>query len=152
MKKKGPVCIVASAGGHLVEALKATAWLQNYEKFFVTFRIPHVQEMLDGGECFFISFPRFDPAKYAFNLFQSLRIYIRKKPGVIITTGGGMAVPLCLVGRLFGSRIIFIESGARVDLPSRASRILYWIAHLCLVQWRPLLAHCPRAVYGGPLL
>jgi len=152
MRKKGPICIVASAGGHLVEALKATARLQDYEKFYVTFRIPYVQDMLLGQECHFISFPRFNPARYFLNLVQSLGIYGRKRPAVIITTGGGMAVPLCLVGRMFGSRIVFIESGARVDLPSRASKVLGRIAHLCLVQWRPLLAHYPRSVYGGPLL
>jgi beta-1,4-N-acetylglucosaminyltransferase len=152
MRRRRPLCIIASAGGHLVEALKATAWLQDYEKFYVTFRIPYVQETLNGQECFFISFPSFNPAKYILNLTQSLWIYIRKRPAIIITTGGGMAVPLCTVGRIFGSQIVFIESGARVDLPSRASKILCRVAHLCLVQWRPLLAHYPGAVYGGPLL
>lgn len=152
MKKARAICIVASAGGHLVEAVKATALLDGYEQFYVTFRIPFIRETIGDREVHFFAFPRFNPLVYIANLVQSLRIYLRKRPGIILTTGGGSAVPLCLIGRFFGSRIIFIESGARVDFPSRASRVLYRIAHLRLVQWPGLLTRFPKAVHGGPLL
>ena len=152
MRGKKSIAIVASAGGHLVEAIKATSSLRGYPRFYVTFQVPHIQEYLAGEECFFVNFPRFSFRGYAQNFVQSTRVYLRKKPAVIITTGGGVAVPFCLVGWMFGSKIIFVESGSRVVYPSRASKVLYRIAHLSIVQWRSLLVFFPKAVYGGPLL
>jgi UDP-N-acetylglucosamine:LPS N-acetylglucosamine transferase len=149
--RQRPICIVASAGGHLSEALKATALLKAYPRFYVTFYLPHIKDSLRGEECHYVIFPRLNPGKYVLNLFQSLRIYLKKKPQVIITTGGGMAVPFCVVGKLFGAKLVFIESGARVVRPSRASRVLYPLSDLCLVQWEPLLAYFPKAVLGGYL-
>jgi len=150
--KRRQIGIVASAGGHLGEALKATALLQKYTRFYVTFRIPCLRESLAPQRVYFIAFPRMNLWGYLINAAQSLAIYLREKPLIIITTGGGTAVPFCLIGKIFGSRIVFVESGSRVIRPSRASRILYPIAHLTIVQWESLLADFPKAVWGGPLL
>jgi beta-1,4-N-acetylglucosaminyltransferase len=144
--------IVASAGGHLAEALKATGSLREYPLFYVTFSLPHLEWTLSGKERYFIHFPRISLLGYLVNFVQSCHIYFKEKPGIIITTGGGTAVPFCLIGKLFGSKIVFIESGSRVTRPSRASKILYPIADLAIVQWKPLLSLFPKAVYGGPLL
>ena len=144
--------IIASAGGHLSEALKATSSLRAYPRFYVTFHVPHLPPALGAERTYFVEFPRIDPWRYLVNAAQSLAIYLRERPLVIITTGGGTAVPFCLIGRLFGSKIVFVESGSRVVRPSRASRLLYPISHLTLVQWPALLSRFPRAVYVGALL
>jgi len=146
------ICIIASAGGHLTEAIKATSLIKDYPRFYVTFYLPHIPDSLLGEECYFVEDPHISPWKYLFNFFQSFKIYLKKRPKIIITTGAGIAVPMCTIGKLFGSKIVFIESGARVTQPSRSGKVLYYITDLFIVQWESLLKFYPNAVCGGPLL
>ena len=38
-------------------------------------------------------------------------------PAVIVTTGAGVAVPFAWIGRLFGARVVYVESLTRIDAP-----------------------------------
>jgi UDP-N-acetylglucosamine transferase subunit ALG13 len=72
-------------------------------------------------------------------------------PDIIMTTGAGVALPMCYIAKLFRKRIIFIESFCRVKKPSLFGRLIYPIANLTIVQWAPLLEYCKEAKYGGPI-
>lgn len=146
------ICIIASAGGHLTEAIKATFLIKEYPKFYVTFHMEHISASLSKEEYYLVEDPHISLKKYFINLYQVFKIYFRKRPKVIVTTGAGIAVPMCLIGKAFGSKVVFIESGARVMYPSRTAKVLYRIADLSIVQWKPLLEYLPKAIYGGPLL
>lgn len=145
------VCVVCSAGGHLSEALVATSKIKS-PIYFITFEEPHVKERLKGKEVFFVVDPHVSLLLYLKNAWQSLRIFLRKRPKVVISTGAGIALATCFLAKLMGSKLIFIESGARVTEPSRTGRLVYSFADLFVVQWKPLLKHFPKATYGGPLL
>ena len=47
-------------------------------------------------------------------LFESRKIWKQYRPKVIISTGSNIAVPLFLIGKLHGSKIIFIETRAEI--------------------------------------
>jgi beta-1,4-N-acetylglucosaminyltransferase len=145
------VCVACSAGGHLAEALAAIAEIKA-ECYFVTFDEPHVRSRLIGKEVYYVVDPHVSPLLYLKNAWQSLRILLRKRPKVIVSTGAGIALATCLLGKLGGCKLIFIENGARVTTPSRTGRLVYPLADLFIVQWKPMLQHYPRAIYGGPLL
>jgi beta-1,4-N-acetylglucosaminyltransferase len=149
-KKEDVLCVVCSAGGHLTEAKLATASVQ-CRKYFVTYELPHIEETLRSEEVYFISNPHTHLHKYPKNFLQSLWLYLRKNPKFILTTGSGVGIATCLIGKIFGSKIIYVETGARTDSPSRTGRVLYRIADLFIVQWRPLLKRFPKALYGGLL-
>jgi len=83
---------------------------------------------------------------------QQLGVLLRARPRVIITSGANIAVPVSLLGRLCGVKIVFIETGSRVRTLSATGKLMYRIAHLFLVQWEPLLRDYPRAIYAGRLL
>ena len=69
-----------------------------------------------------------------------------------ISTGADVAVPICLLGRLLGARLIFIETAGELA-PTLAGRLVYPFADLFIVQWPEKLAAFPRAVLPpGPLL
>lgn len=148
--KKKVLCVVCSAGGHLTEALIAIAEL-HFPIYFVTYRSPHLTNGLKGRECYFIMNPHKYIYKYPINFFQSLVLYIKKKPKYILSTGAGVAIATCLIGKLMGSKIIYIETGARIYTPSLTGRLIYPWADLFIVQWRPLLKFFPKAKYGGLL-
>lgn len=149
--RKQTVCIISSAGGHLTEALIATRDLK-VPMYFVTFDQPHVHSLLKGEEVYFIQDPHQKLHLHLKNMFQSLILFLRKRPKIVITTGAGIAVTLCLLVKLTGGKLIFIETGARVTSPSLTGRILYRFSDLFIIQWVPLKKYYPRAVYGGVML
>lgn len=151
LTKNKLLCVVCSAGGHLTEALLAIEGV-DFPNFFITYELPHLSRTLATREHYFITNPHKNPFKYIVNGIESLMIYLRKRPRFILSTGSGMAIATCLIGRLFGSKIIYIETGARVSSPSLTGRLMYRFSHLFIVQWKPLLKHFPSAEYGGPLI
>ena len=84
--------------------------------------------------------------------FQACGILLRVRPAAVLHAGPAIGVPVSLVGKLLGARIIFIESGSRVSNLSLTGRIMYRWADLFFVQWPQLQAKWPRAIYAGRLL
>ena len=107
-KKRDILCIVCSAGGHLTEALLAVEGV-DYPAFLVTYRLPHMERVLPLKEYYFITNPHKSPWKYVVNFCQSWRIYLQKRPRFILSTGSGMAIATCLIGKLGGSKIIYLR-------------------------------------------
>jgi UDP-N-acetylglucosamine transferase subunit ALG13 len=58
---------------------------------------------------------------------------------------------MCYIAKLYRKKIIFIESFCRVEKPSLFGRLIYPIANLTIVQWKPLLDYYKEAKYGGPI-
>jgi UDP-N-acetylglucosamine:LPS N-acetylglucosamine transferase len=77
------------------------------------------------------------------------KIIKKEKPDVVITTGALIAFPICLIAKLRGAKIIYIESFARVKDRSLTGRLVYPFADLFLVQWETLLECYPKAKYVG---
>lgn len=150
-KEQKVLCIVCSAGGHLTEALLAVGKL-DYPKYLVTYKLPHITGNLTIDEVYFITNPHKSMHVFLINFFQSLKLYMRKRPKFILSTGSGMAIATCIIGKFFGSKIIFVETGARVREPSLTGRFMYRFSDLFIVQWEPLLRHFPKATFGGLLM
>lgn len=85
------------------------------------------------------------------NLWSSCRILWKTKPDLIITTGVLATVPLCLLGKLLGKKLIFIESFAKVETGTLTGRILYPISDAFFVQWESMRKVYPKAIWKGGL-
>jgi UDP-N-acetylglucosamine:LPS N-acetylglucosamine transferase len=83
---------------------------------------------------------------------QALGILLRVRPKAILSTGPAIAVPVALIGKLLGARIIFVETGSRITTVSLTGRIMYRFADLYFVQWPQLQEKLPRALYAGRLI
>ena len=86
--------------------------------------------------------------------FIALRILLKERPKVVISTGGGeIAIPFCYIGKLLGAKVIFIETLARVTTRSAAGKLIYPLADLFLVQWETLLKrYGKKAQYWGSVI
>ncbi len=82
---------------------------------------------------------------------QALWALVRLRPQAILSTGPGVAVPACMLSRLLGVKVVYIETGSRIFALSASGRILYRFADLFFVQWPELLPLCPKAIYAGRL-
>jgi len=76
---------------------------------------------------------------------------LRTRPDAVVSTGPGVAVPVCAVAKLLGARIIYVESFSRVRRLSLTGRLLRQLADLFFIQWEELQPLIPRAVYAGRL-
>jgi UDP-N-acetylglucosamine:LPS N-acetylglucosamine transferase len=81
-----------------------------------------------------------------------LKILLKVRPQAILTSGANIAIPICIFGRLSGTKVIYIETGSRVYHLSSTGKVMYWIANLFFVQWEPLQEKYPKAIYAGRLL
>lgn len=76
--------------------------------------------------------------------FQIFRILRKIRPDIIITTGSAPALMTLLVGRLFRTKNIWIDSIANVNELSTSGKQARYFADLYLTQWQNL------AKRGGP--
>lgn len=82
---------------------------------------------------------------------QCIKIVLRHKPSVIISTGSYIAVPLFYFGKLYGAKLIFIESNAMVYSKTTTGKLVGWISDKIIVQWPEMLKVYPKAEYWGVL-
>ena len=78
-----------------------------------------------------------------------LNLYLKYHPDYIVTTGAHIAGPMCCIGKIFGSKIIFIETFANKNKKTATGRIVYLFADLFIVQWEEMLKLYPKAILGG---
>ena len=89
------------------------------------------------------------PFKLLANCFISVYYFIKIRPKYIVTTGTHTAGPICYLGKIFGSKIIYIETMANINRKTQTGRLIYPIADLFIVQWESMLKIYPKAIYGG---
>ena len=94
---------------------------------------------------------RYNPASWIIGSILSAYLAAKEKPDIVITTGAGIVVFFCVFAKLLGSKLVFIESMAKVKHPTLTAKMLYPFADLFIVQWPDLLKYFPRAKYLGRL-
>lgn len=148
------ICIACSAGGHLIESFKILSIIKKYDFFYFTFFVEHLKKTFKNYRVYFTINPKRNPIKFLRVIFDSIKVLMKEKPNVIISTGAGVTVPICLLGKLFlKAKIIYVECSAQVYKPSYTGRILYWFADLFFVQWLYLTKfYGKKAIYGGLLI
>ena len=157
MKKK--VMFISSTGGHLEELTQLKKMFSKYDYHIVTEKTksnlslknkyPNKVSCLTYGTYTTLGKKITYPFKLLLNCFKSLFIYIKFRPKYIVSTGAHTAGPMCLLGKIFGSKIIFIETFANSKTKSKTGTLVYKFADLFIVQWEEMLELYPNAVYGG---
>ena len=87
--------------------------------------------------------------KLIINTFKSFAIFVRKRPNVIITTGVLAVIPMCLIAKLFRKKLIYIESFAKINSPTKTGKMMYKYADRFYVQWESMLEFYPNAIFLG---
>lgn len=143
------LCLAASAGGHLTELLQLEGAWKRRERFFVSDARTNALELALHEKTYFLVCPRRNPLKLLLNIVQSLGLFLSERPDIVISTGADTAIPFCLIAKLFGKKIVFIESFCRIREPSLSGKIMYRFSDLFLVQWKENLEFFPRAEFHG---
>ncbi|MGV3004507.1 PssD/Cps14F family polysaccharide biosynthesis glycosyltransferase [Aerococcus urinaeequi] len=148
MKKK--ICLISSSGGHF-EQLKMLKKLEHkYDIYWVTEKTEYVEKA-----DYFLRQTGLKDKKYKsktlLNLFDSIKIWKKEKPDIVITTGTLVALPMLFLAKLFRKKIIYIETFARVYDGTKAGKLMYKYADLFIYQWEQLEEVYPEGIFGGSI-
>jgi len=151
--KKLRVCLVASGGGHTSQLLRlAESWV-GHETFYVTTvdvmrdKLSETRGVYVVGEC-----NRQYPLRMLKVLLRCIRIAFRERPDVVISTGAAAGCMLCLLCKMLGAKVIWVDSITNVEQISLSGRIVRRIADLFLVQWPELASRYKKVEFVGTVV
>lgn len=155
-KHKKRILLICSDGGHLAQILELKDMFLQYNYLIVTEESPATLPLKEKYNIKYLK-PRAKgkKRKFAFitillvNALISLKILIQHFPKAIITTGSSTTVPMCLLGKITGVKIIYILSYARINSRAFSADIIYPIANKFIVQWPGVQKFYKKAVYLG---
>jgi len=144
----------SSGGGHYTELLQLEPLINKYQGVVITERtdisenaelpteyVPYSSKN-EGWVYLF---------KYAYVWLKSLGYFLKYLPKAVVSTGVHSTIPMCIYARLFGRKVIYIETIANLKTPSVTGKIMYKIATDFYVQWEEMMEIYPKAKYGGVL-
>jgi UDP-N-acetylglucosamine transferase subunit ALG13 len=143
------LCLVSACGGHLTELRKLKPIYQEYS-FFHVINNPIVQPSDMQGKTYTITLCERD-WRASINFWEAFRILLHEKPDCIVSTGAWPAIPFAIAGRILGIPNIYVETMARVTLPTLTGRCMYYLANRFLYPWRQLARFFPKGEYCGLL-
>lgn len=156
--KKKKVLFISSTGGHLNELLQLAPLFEKYDYKIITEKDKANEKLKEqyGEKLYFLPYgTRAKLFTYIFKYFylclKTIYLYFKIRPQVIVTTGTHTAGPMCYLGKIFGSKIIYIETFANKNKKTATGRLIYPIADLFIVQWEEMLKLYPKAIYGGSI-
>ena len=151
-RAKPKVLLVCSPGGHLFQMLCLEEAWRDLDRTWVTLEAPDAEYLLEYERVELGRGPtnRSIRALIA-NLRVAWRVVRRERPDAILSTGAALALPFFLVGKLFGARLVYVESLTRTEGLSLTGRLVYPFADVCFVQW-PEADSRRRTRFAGSLL
>ena len=153
---KKRVLFISSTGGHLQELLQLKSMFDHYDYNIITEKTKsnlYLKEKYPKRVHFLVYGTKYHiltyPFKLLYNCFLSLFYYISFRPDYIITTGVHTAGPMCCIGKILGSKIIYIETFANMVTKTATGKLLYPISDKFIVQWESMKKLYPNAEFGG---
>ena len=146
------ICFAASTGGHFEQLLMLKPLMEKYDSFVITEETLYRAEV-EGQKMYYMKMVNRKESTFLprilVNVWRSLKIYFQEKPDIVICTGVLAMIPMCLLAKLMGKKLIYIESFAKVTSPTLTGKLLYKFADQFYVQWEQMLDIYPNAIYLG---
>lgn len=152
MNHKPKLCFAASSGGHFEQLMMLRPLMEIYDSFILTEETSYSTKTGKEKIYFVRQVNRREKSfipHMLYNLYKSVQIYHQEKPDVVICTGVLAMIPMCLIAKLMGKKLIYIESFAKVTSPTETGKLLYRFADQFYVQWESMLKIYPDAIYLG---
>ena len=154
MKKKKDIkiCFAASSGGHYEQLMMLKPLMNKYDSFVITEETIYKTKQ-NGKKIYYMKqVNRKEKGfclKMLINAKRAFLIFLKEKPDIIICTRVLAMIPICLVSKIAGKRLIYIESFAKVTSATLTGKLLYKFADQFYVQWESMLKVYPKAIYLG---
>jgi len=147
------LCLVCSSGGHLFQLTCLDQFWKNKSRFWVSFPTQDAKYLLAKENVYWANYPtNRNVVNLIKNLILAFRVILKEKPSVVITTGAGVGIPFLFVGRIMGSKTVYLESITRNNDLSLSGKLAYRFVHKFLVQWPELAERYAKAEYRGKVI
>ncbi|MGG3753341.1 PssD/Cps14F family polysaccharide biosynthesis glycosyltransferase [Heyndrickxia coagulans] len=147
------VCLVGSSGGHLTHLILLKEFWSKQDRFWVTFEKEDSRSLLENERKYWCYYPTNRNIKNLIkNSFLALKILLKERPDIIISSGAAVAVPFFYLGKLLGSKLVYIEVYDRIDLPTLTGKLVYPITDKFIIQWEEQRKFYPKAINLGGIL
>lgn len=155
------LCLAGSGGGHIRQLLDLEGAWASHDVFFVTDDTALGRSVAEKHRTHFVAHVALGQARLGAplkmiwnglrNFFQSARAILAERPDAVISTGAGTVFFAVLWARLFGAKLIIIDSFARFERPSVFARVTAPLATRKVVQSKALARYWPDAEVFDPL-
>ncbi len=111
------VGFLASSGGHLEQLMMLQPMMEEYDSFVVTEKTMY-DTNVDSVNHYYLRQVNRKESTFLWNMMinmcKSMYIMVKERPDVVICTGVLAMTPLCLLAKMTGKKLIYIESFAKV--------------------------------------
>lgn len=151
--KKRKICVIASAGGHLSQLLSIRSVWEGLDVVYISTG-DMVREKLERmGKTYIVNeCNREHPIKTLVVTGECLRIVYRERPDIVLSTGAAPGFLTCLWGKMFGAKVIWLDSIANAESLSMSGQMIRFIADLTLSQWPDVAAKYRNVEYAGEVV
>ncbi|MDN4847522.1 PssD/Cps14F family polysaccharide biosynthesis glycosyltransferase [Ligilactobacillus salivarius] len=146
------VCLVGSSGGHLTHLYMLKDFWKDKDRFWVTFDKEDARSILENEKVIPCYYPTNRNIKNLIkNTFLAIKVLLKERPDLIISSGAAVAVPFFYIGKILGAKLIYIEVFDRIDKPTVTGKLVYPIADKFIVQWEEQKKVYPKAINLGSI-
>lgn len=142
---------VASGGGHWVQLLRLMPAFDNCETVFVTVDRAYGADVPEHKCYAVIDATRKTKFRLILSALQILKIVLKERPDVVISTGAAPGYMAVRIGKLVRARTVWVDSIANAEQLSMSGELVRRYADLWLTQW-PNLANQRGPYYKGAVL
>ena len=112
MRETKKICFIASSGGHYEQLLMLKPLMQEFDSFVVTEKTSYGATAKGQKMYYLYQVNRKEKTFILYmllNALKSLSIFLKERPDVVICTGVLATIPMCLLAKLFGKKLIYID-------------------------------------------
>jgi len=145
------VLAVASAGGHWSQLLLLSESFKQCDIQYVSTNINRGAIQTHEGLITVVDADLSTKLKLIPLAVQMIVILLRHRPDIVISTGAAPGFFAIIMGKLIGSKTIWVDSMANYSELSVSGRYASKFCDICITQW-PHLADSKNVLYVGSLI
>ena len=111
-------------------------WEKAADRFWVSFDKEDANSLLKGERVYHCHYPtNRNIPNLLKNTVLAWKVLRKERPDLIISSGAAVAVPFFLIGKMLGSKCVYVEVFDRVDKPTMTGRMLNGVADLLMREF-----------------
>lgn len=148
MGRKSTIVVIASAGGHLTQAMCATSLVEQDLVLVCN------KNMLRGSRfkrIYTVTDTQHSVLIHTRNLLKGIWILLRERPQAMFSTGGPICLPFALLAKLTRTRFVYLDTLSRVTELSNSGKMIekYGLYDSFLSQWESVAEKYSGVEYHG---
>jgi UDP-N-acetylglucosamine:LPS N-acetylglucosamine transferase len=132
------ILAIANAGGHFIQLLRLTPAFDGHEVAYMS-SIANFKDLVSSNKFYFIpDANRSSKLKLISGFFKVLKVVLKYKPDVIVTTGAALGLSGIVAGKFCKTKTIWIDSIANAEEISLSGKLASKVADRTYTQWPDL--------------